>query len=874
MKEYKGLSDNEVLASRDKFGENKISQTKSETFFQKYLNSFNDPIITILLIALTINVIFTFFGKVDWFECAGILISVLISTFISTLSEYKNEKNFISLSEASSKTRQKVYRNGILSLINSEDIVTGDIVLIQSGDMIPADGDILEGKITVDQSVINGENVEVEKFCNINYKTDSHIDFWNPNKLYKGTIVSSGQCIMKVAKVGSNTVYGSLSEDSTTEKRESPLTVKLKDLAKGISKFGYIGAILIVFIILLQKIGFDNNFDSVLISEYFRNYSQFFSDLTEALIMGIIVIVVAVPEGLPLMIAIVCSLNMKKMLKSNVLVRKLNGIETSGSLNVLFCDKTGTITSGKLEANEITLGNSKNITDINTVNKKFKELLKISIINNSSAYFSGTDIIGGNSTEKALLSFIKNSSDIKHIKINKVKENVFNSINKFSSAYITGDYNISLYKGAPEKIIFSCQYYIDENGNKIPFSQKDKFSKILDLYAKNQKRLIALTYSEGECDIKNIPQNLILIGVISLSDKIRYNVRSSVEAVIRAGIQVVMITGDRKETAISVAKEAGILNYDSDIVLTSKELSEYSDDMLKKIFKDIKVIARALPSDKSRLVRIAQELELVSGMTGDGVNDCPALKKADVGFSMGSGTEAAKDAGDIIILDDNFASIKNAILYGRTIYKSIKKFINFQLTINVSAVAISILGPILGIYKPLNISQMLWINLVMDTLAAIAFGGEAALGKYLLEKPKRRAEKIMDKKLWSSVITGGSFITLMSFIFFASSHIHNFFRYSSDDIFFYTGYFSFFIFTCIFNAFNTRCEDIDLLDHLSCNKPFLAIISLIFIMQIIMTYFGGAFLRTEGLIFKEWIIIFILSILIVPADLIRKLIIK
>ena len=419
-----------------------------------------------------------------------------------------------------------------------------------------------------------------------------------------------------------------------------------------------------------------------------------------------------------------------------------------------------------------------------------------------------------------------------------------------------------------------CTDFINYDGSIKKIKSFLKLNNLINEYAEKQKRILALAYVNKNTDVDIIPEGLTLVGLVVLEDELRFNVRSSVESVQRAGIQVVMITGDKKETAIAVAKEAGIINSPDDIVMTTKELSETEDGELKNILPRIKVIARALPTDKSRLVRIAQEMGFVVGMTGDGVNDSPALKKADVGFAMGSGTEAAKEAGDIIIMDDNFSSIKNAVLFGRTIYKSIKKFICYQLTINVAAVSVSILGPMVGVYKPLNISQMLWINLVMDTLAAIAFGGEAALNKYLLEKPKKRDERIMDKRLWSSILTGGLFISILSVFIFCSDTLHSYFRESPEDIYFYTGYFTFFIFSCIFNAFNTRCEGIDLADHLSCNKLFLIVMFLILIMQVIMTYFGGAFLRTAGLSLKELLIVLSMSILIVPIDLIRKLILK
>ena len=428
-------------------------------------------------------------------------------------------------------------------------------------------------------------------------------------------------------------------------------------------------------------------------------------------------------------------------------------------------------------------------------------------------------------------------------------------------------------KGAPEKILRLCSRYYKEDGTVCALGSIDNLTDMIDEMAKRSVRVLALAVAD-EYDEKRLPDNLILVGLAAIRDDLRIDVKASVSEVKRAGIQVVMITGDKKETAVAIAKEAGIIDSARDIVLTSDDLKNMSDDEIREILPAVRVVARSLPTDKSRLVRIAQEIGLVVGMTGDGVNDLPALKRADVGFAMGSGTDVAREAGDIVILDDNFSSIKRAVLYGRTIYNSIKKFITFQLTINVAAVSVSLIGPMLGVQKPLNITQMLWINLVMDTLAAIAFGGEAALGKYMLERPKKRDEEILDKNMWSAIIVNGIFICAMSALMFVSEDIHCAFRSHSDDLYFYTGYFSFFIFACVFNAFNARTDGIDLLENISLNKPFLVIIALICVIQIAMTYFGGRILRTAGLMPSEWVAAIIPALLIIPVDIFRKIIIN
>ncbi len=871
MEKIKGLSAEEVEKSRLESGSNKLTEKERTTLWKKYWEKFDDPIITILLIALGLNIIFTFLGKVDWFECLGIFVSVMIATWVSALSEFKNEEAFRTIQREAAQVLCKVYRGGRLSEIGIEEIVKGDYVLLQAGDLVPADGCVFSGKIRVDQSALNGENKELEKTVAENsaeYRTRL-IDFWDKSSLFRGAVVCSGQCIMKVQQVGDDTVYGKLSRETEDEERQSPLQVKLSDLARGISKFGYIGAALVVVIYLGLRIVSDNGWHLPQIVSYLSDTAQLTSDVVNAVIMGITVVVVSVPEGLPLMIAIVCSLNMKKMMKNNVLVRRLIGIETAGSINLLFSDKTGTITCGKLQVVDFVDGDGNTYKEFSNLPRELKRLVEISVAGNSGAQMSGGKILGGNATEKALWEFVGGSD----AKISKIRENLFSSEKKFSQTEVKGDFSGVLLKGAPELILRKCTNFYDNNGKPKRLEKFSWLNNIIDDLAVRSIRVLALATANDFVD-GSIPQNMTLVGLVGIRDELRADVKGSVSEVKRAGIQTVMITGDKKETAVAIAKEAGIMDSHRNVVLTSEDLQRMSDDEISDILCDVRVIARALPTDKSRLVRIAQEKGLVVGMTGDGVNDLAALRRADVGFAMGSGTEVAKAAGDIVILDDNFSSVKSAVLYGRTIYKSIKKFIVCQMTINIAAVLISVIGPLIGVDKPLGITQMLWVNLVMDTFAAIAFGGEPALKKYMLDRPKRRDEKIIDKKSWSAIITGGLFISLMSLFFFLSEDIYYAFRQHEGNIYFYTGYFNFFVFAGVFNAFNSRCEGIDLLDHISLNKPFMFIIAVICAVQIAMTYFGGAMLRTAALNPREWLVAVLPALLIIPVDLARKLIVK
>ncbi len=876
MEGVKGLTQEEVRRSRLEHGTNSLTHKEPPGFWQKYAEKFNDPIIIILLVALGINIAFTFLGKVDWFECFGIFLSVLISTFVGAFSEYKNEGTFQKIQDEASNIRCKVYRDGVLKELSANELVKGDYILLESGNLIPADGKIFRGSVSVDQSALNGESKEVKKiFSNSNLSPKSQtsaFDFWDKTSLFRGSVVCSGQCIMKILEVGDHTIYGKINHESQTEDRKSPLQLKLARLANKISYFGYVSAFAVTALCMMERIAAKIGGNFNLIGTYFADTSGMLSDLVSSVIVGITVIVVAVPEGLPLMIAIVCSLNMKKMMKHNVLVRKLIGIETAGSINILFSDKTGTITCGQLKAVSFTCGNSKEFLHFSALSEPLKKLLYISSTQNSAAKYSGKKVLGGNATEKALLEFVRPYKDTS-VSLTVLNEDLFTSEKKFSQAKVRGDFNGVLIKGAPEKILKSCRYYYNENGEKRPLTEAAALNKSIDAMTNRAIRVLALAtadnFTQGE-----LPSNMTLVGLVGIRDDLRPDVRASVAEMRRAGIQTVMITGDKKETAIAIAKEAGIVDGSSSIALTSDELNLMSDEEISKIIKDLRVVSRALPSDKSRLVRIAQSIGMVAGMTGDGVNDLSALKLSDVGFAMGSGADITRESGDIVILDDNFSSIKKAVLYGRTIYKSIKKFVAFQMTINIAAMSVSILGPLVGIDKPLGITQMLWINLVMDTLAAIAFGGEGALSRYMLERPRPRDEEIIDRKMWSAIAVGSLFVASVSLFMFISQDMYCAFRASADDTVFYTGYFSYFVFSCIFNAFNARTEEIDLTEHISLNKPFIFIILLICVVQILMTYFGGAFIGTSGLDLKEWSIVLSMAILIVPVDILRKLITK
>lgn len=876
-----GLSDQQVQESKSRHGDNRLSEVKSETFWSKLWGNFGDPMIKILCVALAINVVFAFLGQTEWYETFGIALAVVLATFVSTFSEYRNENAFQKLQEEASMIKCKVYRNGEVVEISIDDIVVDDCILLQTGDKIPADGILVEGSLKVDQSVLNGENKEAtKKVMPADYvDQESSMDFLNEYKIFRGTVACSGNAILCVTTVGDQSVYGQIaSELQNDDERDSPLKVKLGGLADKISRFGYIGGVSIAVAFLFQRIVVHNSFDMALIMAYCSDWMVLLNDVVQAVILAVIIIVMAVPEGLPLMIAIVSALNMGKMLKDNVLVRKIAGIETAGSLNILFSDKTGTITKGQLEAVAFVDGTGQSYNSYGEVLGELGQLLSLSIHSNTNAMITGEGknmrIIGDNATGRAVLGFVAGKGSAFDIKtINTIP---FDSANKYSATQVDGSgYNCTLIKGAPERILSNCHYYFDKDGKKQPLDDRSKVEQQIDTLAGRAIRVLALAVADEAIEDEQLPAGKwTLVGVLGIRDDVRPESITAIKEVQDAGIQVVMITGDRKDTAMAIAKEAGLLQKESDLTFTSDEIQAMSDDELKQKLPNIRVISRALPSDKSRFVRIAQEENLVVGMTGDGVNDSPALKKADVGFAMGGGTEVAKEASDIVIMDDNFTSIENAILYGRTIFNSIRKFIIFQLTINVAAVLVSFAAPLLGMESPLSITQILWINLVMDTLAALAFGGEPALRRYMQEKPKRRDEDIVSPYMWSAIFTGSLWVFAISMIFLLTPLFDGLFRADANNIYLMTGYFTFFIFAAVFNAFNARTEQLNLFDNIASNKGFLKVLALIVVIQVIMTDFGGVILRTYGLTLNEWAVVLVLAATIIPVDMIRKVIVN
>lgn len=880
----KGLNDQQVRQSREKYGNNVIPDSEPTTFWAEFKETFSDPMIKILLFIAGLMVIMFFLGYAEIYEPIGTVVAVLIVAFVTAKTGVASDTKYRELKNSTKKDVCKVYRNSMVTVIEVDDVVVGDKVLLQSGDKIPADGILVEGDLRVDNSALNGEAEECKKTAtDISTEMKDEITgdtFVDKYSLFRGAVVFDGTGILDVRKVGLKTMMGKMAEEMQEDEVDSPLKVKLGKLAHQISTFGYIGAVVIAIFYMVYFVLSAGGIEQYLA----MGWTEILKNVIDAVSLAIVIIVCAVPEGLPLMISLVLMQNTSKMLDHNVLVRKAEGIETAGSLNILFSDKTGTITKGMLEVVEFFMPNG-NTIPMNelSLHSKIKALLDISIGKNTASMFDANHrVIGGNATDQALMKFI--GEETYNVLTTESEYSVnnsqgFNSSNKFSQVEIN-ELGKTFYKGAPEKFLSVATRALDEDGNEVELNF-DEINEKINALASKAMRVLAFGYSNSQMTENTINDDVVLIGFVAIRDDVRPEAKMAIKEVIDAGIQVVMITGDRLETAVSIAEDAGLIQNQSDKALTSIELNRLSDDEIKSMIKDIRVIARALPTDKSRMVRICQEMNLVVGMTGDGVNDSPALKRADVGFAMGSGTEAAKEAGKIVVLDDNFRSIKDAILYGRTIYHNILKFCKFQLVINVAAVVVSAIAPFFGVDEPLKVTHLLFVNLVMDGLGAIMLGNEPAKEKYMEEAPRRRDESIISKKMMAQILTMGTWLVVISFVFLKLPFFDQFFDTEEQKL---TAYFVLFILSALFNGFNVRDEKFAIFSGLNENTGFLKVFFLIIAVQACIVNAGlvnleifkwiGEMFSCVPFGITGWPVVIVLGFTMIPVDLIRKLVVN
>ena len=833
--------------------------------------------IRILCIIAVILIVMWATGNGEWYEPVGTIIAVLLVNFVNAKVGVANDNAYAKLKASQKKETANTIRNGVVTVVEVDDLVVGDIVKLQSGDGILADGVLVDGHLAVDNSALNGEAEECKKEpCEDGFKIPDQITgdtFVDKHSLFRNVVVVDGEGFMEIQKVGADTMAGKMAADDDGEEPETPLKLKLRVLADQISKVGYVGGVLIALAALFGYVMTAGG-PAAWVAQ---GFTPAFKQVMQAVAVAISIIVCAVPEGLPLTVALVLMQNTGKMYKNNVMVRKSIGIETAGSMNILFSDKTGTITKGHLEVVNFFNGACEPVdtkkTDAATA---ISGNLNICIGNNTGAmYDSEHRVVGGNMTDKALVSFL--GEDVfKKVTTDEscaiVEQQDFNSANKFSQSQVAN--GKTYYKGAPEKLLAKAKKYLAKDGT-LKDIDKDAVTAKMDELAGKAMRVLAFGYSEKPMVRNEINDDLVFIGFVGIRDDVRPEAKAAIEEVQGAGIQVVMITGDRKDTAVAIAKDASLITGDEDIALTSAELAEMSDEDIVKILPKIRVIARALPTDKSRMVKICQSQNLVVGMTGDGVNDSPAIKAADVGLAMGSGTAVAKASGDLVILDDNFNSIKNAVWFGRTIYHNILKFCKMQLTINFTATLVAMVCPLFGIEQPLKVTHLLYINLIMDSLASLMFSGEPALQKYMAEEPRKRDEKIINKPMAIQIGFQTAWIFILSMIWFMTDFVRPLFE---TDAQWYSGYFVFFIFAALVNAMNIRSSGANVFEHIEENMRYIHIwlvIAAVTVAVVLTGYIPG--LSVIGEVFScvpfgltGWAVALLFAFTVYPIDLIRK----
>ncbi len=839
---YEGLSDKQADEIRRRKGSNELKWERRSSFLKEFASGLGDPIMKTLLGAMALDLILSFRSR-EWYEPVGIALAVFVASLVSAVSEYGSETAFIKLQRQAGMKKCRVVRGGRPRAAFWNEIVCGDIVLLQAGEAAPADGILISGALSVDQSAINGESREVKKRPGGRQDDEPSA----PSCILRGTVVTDGQGVMKVTRVGADTLYGR-AVTSPPPEGDSPLRLRLTALSKTVSRLGYVAAAAVAVITLFKALWLDNGCQYALFLQELKNTRALLTDLLDAATLAISVLVVAVPEGLPMMITVALSKNMMKMTRDNVMVRKLVGIETAGSMNILFCDKTGTLTQGRIRVCAFITPDGKT-HDAQSPPPGLKRELG-GLCFTCSASICGPDgAVGGNATDRALMDWA-----IERGLRDPGARQAFLPFSpglRISAGKAAGRVYI---KGAPEIILSRCS-------DAVPDAE-------WRAEAARGRRVIALATAD-EMPKAGVLPAMRLCALCVLEDRLRPQTRAAVQELQGAGIKVVMITGDSLPTARSISREAGIRQGE---IIEGGELDKMTDEQVRDLLPRLSGVARAMPEHKSRLVAAARSLGLTAGMTGDGVNDAPALRAADVGFAMGSGTECAKHAGDIVILDDDVSSIAAAVLYGRTIFRSIRKFIVFQLTMNMCAVGVSIAAPLLGIDAPITVMQMLWINMIMDTLAGLAFSAEPCRRSYMREPPKNRREPILDRSTAVQIIIMGGWMLSVSMWFLCSPAVKGAFRPHPDGLYHMTGFFALFVYSGVFAAFTSRTESIRLLRDK--NPFFFTVMLAVAAVQTGLIYFGGPLFRTSGLLPRELLPVVLLSSSVLLADLARKCVIR
>lgn len=925
----RGLNETEASESRRLHGSNRFSEKKRQSFFSRLLKAFGDPIIRILLCALGVTLLLPGGNNLD---ALGIAVAVLISTVVSTACEYGSERAFEAMQREAGEQTCRIIRDGVEKTLSVGEAVVGDAIRLRAGERIPADGRLIQGTLTCDLSALNGESAEQRRYADESWlgeavRSESFGDgdrLGDRSSLFRGSEITSGEGVMVVTSVGDNTYYGRMAVELQNGAGDSPLKIKLSKLAKTLSKFGYFCALLVGVSNLL--------FNTVFSTEFVFSPASLLSEVMGALTLAVSVVVMAVPEGLPMMITVVLASNMVKMQKERVLVRKPVGIEAAGSINILFTDKTGTLTYGKPQVSGYSFyGSSAN--GIEGLPPAIRRLLRL-----TAAYACGSDVgfaeaeasvRKGRGKEKRKNNFgnrmgkrgiynkyevnspscAGDAADIAFKKAfftdadslgeeRRLAYLPFNSNDKLCAATISlggdssgisgGGNELTLIKGAPEILLERCELAYADDGSVRPMDNASLLQRLRSL-ASNGMRVIAVVTSECGAEavrmaseqaavgervyVEKIFNKATFVSFVCLKDNLREEATAAIAELHGAGVQTVMITGDNPFTAEAIAKECGILPRGDSIpgeTLTGSELAAVSDEQLAEMLPRIRVIARALPQDKSRLVRVASSLGMIVGMTGDGLNDAPALKQADVGFAMGSGTEIAKEAGDIVITNNNIASIVKAVHFGRTIFRSIRKFIVFQLAMNLCAVGISVIAPFIGYESPISVIQMLWINIIIDTLAAIAFAGEVPLPSYMRESPLPKNTAVLSSEMLLKILVLGGYTLLLCTYFLSSSVTSGIFA-SGEERRLLTGFFALFIFSGIIGSLNARSNSLNPFRGLAANPIFLLVMSGVFTAQVAMIYYGGVIFGTVPLTYGELGYVLLLSSTVIPVGRLYEL---
>lgn len=833
----KGLNPEQVEKSRSTYGTNSFVRQSHESLAKRIWDASTEPMLVMLIFAaiitLAVNITRYFTGgEYNFLECVGIFAAIALSVVITIITEGKSAKAFEALNKINEDTLIKVIRNGEPQLITQKEIVVGDIIMIETGDKIVADGRLLSSNdLSVDESALTGESLPVKKDAEFVCQKSTPVAE-RANMLYSGCFVSAGNGQMLVTGVGNDTEFGQIAQElSSIEKTTTPLQEKLDKLGKQITVLGASAAVIVFAIEVLQ---------------FVMNGQLNLDTVSDAFITSIVLIVAAVPEGLPTIVAVSLALNIIKMSKENALVKKMIACETIGCVNIICSDKTGTLTENRMTVQKIYTGGEL----IDPEQLKDEMLLKNYCIN-SNANISEEDgswSFIGNPTEGSLLAAAaKAGVDYQELRqaADIVRVFPFSSQNKDMSTIVRENGKEILYvKGNPEKIISLCTGISEE--------EKEKNFHLMEEFQNKAGRLLAFAHKELEGQYNDeeqdeVEQGLIYDGFVVISDPLSPDVYKSIRNCRSAGIEVKMLTGDNIRTARAIANELHMLD-DDHIAVEAADIEKLTDEELKEALKKIQVIARSTPLVKMRVVKLLKEQGNVVAVTGDGINDAPAIKHADVGIAMGiAGTDVTKEASDMVLLDDSFSTIIKAVQWGRGIYENFKRFIQFQLTVNVSSVVVVICSILAGFSAPFTALELLWINIIMDGPPALTLGLEPIRPDLLKHKPTRRNENIISKKMLLRIFVNGIFISVI----FMLQHFKNFLGAAPEEE--ATVLFTLFVLFQLFNAFNCReLDDTPMFKNLLKNKLMLGVFLLVLILQGIITQFGAAVFETVPLSAAMW----------------------